>query len=83
MDAQRPATRPGRQVVGLPVRALLALVVASANVIGGGVVLVIAAFVLPASSCSTPSRSGWSTSSCSGSTCSSRSPSGSGSAAGS
>ncbi|WP_226361625.1 mononucleotidyl cyclase [Pseudonocardia sp. ICBG1142] len=47
MDAQRPATRPGRQVVGLPVRALLALVVASANVIGAAVVLVIAAFVLP------------------------------------
>ncbi|MEV1294191.1 adenylate/guanylate cyclase domain-containing protein [Pseudonocardia sp. NPDC049635] len=46
MTDQRTA-RPGRPVVGLPVRALLALVVVAANVGGAGVVLVISAFVLP------------------------------------
>lgn len=39
--------RPGRSVVGLPARALLASVVTGANVGGATVVLVIAAFVLP------------------------------------
>ncbi|MEJ8279608.1 adenylate/guanylate cyclase domain-containing protein [Pseudonocardia spirodelae] len=46
MTDRRPARR-GRPVVGLPVRALLALVVAAANIGGAAVVLVIAAFVLP------------------------------------
>ncbi|ALE75712.1 guanylate cyclase [Pseudonocardia sp. EC080610-09] len=46
MTNERP-TRPGRPVVGLSVRALIALVVVTANVGGAAVVLVIAAFVLP------------------------------------
>ncbi|WP_344021511.1 adenylate/guanylate cyclase domain-containing protein [Pseudonocardia kongjuensis] len=46
MTDQRPA-QPGRPVVGLPVRALLAFVVVAANVGGAAVVLVISAFVLP------------------------------------
>lgn len=46
MTDERPARR-GRPVVGLPMRALIALVVVTANVGGAAVVLVIAAFVLP------------------------------------
>ncbi|ANY05759.1 adenylate/guanylate cyclase domain-containing protein [Pseudonocardia sp. HH130630-07] len=46
MAEQRQA-RAGRPVVGLSVRALLALVVTTANVGGAAVVLVLAAFVLP------------------------------------